>query len=135
MQLVLLQGPVVQVKGRAVMPAGVDERWADYARRQIAKYCVLIVADPLNLTQLTTKLEDVSLLKTRGGAGAGGNMVIMFDANLFGESITAPHILKAPLQQQIITKLWKAIMATRKEPDQTSLLPTGDVVVITDVGA
>jgi hypothetical protein len=61
-------------------------------------------------------------------------VICSFDANLFGESITAPHIRKPPLQQPIVNKIWKAVQAVRCQADQSGILPLGDVLVIIDGG-
>ena len=83
-------------------------------------------------TQLQTAISSVTLGTVRGGQS--GNMILTFDANLFGESITAPHIRKPPLQQPVVNKLWKGVSAARSQPDQTGLLPIGDVLVVIDGG-
>jgi hypothetical protein len=110
----------------------VEEKWTDFARRHIGKFCVLLVEAGMSQTQLQTALSNVSLGIVKGGPS--GNVIITFDANLFGESITAPHVRKPPLQAPIVNKMWKAISAARAQPDQTGLVPVGDVLVIIDGG-
>ena len=109
-----------------------DDKWVDHARRHFSKFCVLVVEASMTQSQLQNALSDIALCKTRGGAS--GNFVITFDANLFGESITAPHVRRGPLQQPIITKMWKAVQAVRAVPDGQGLLPVGDVTIIIDGG-
>ena len=60
--------------------------------------------------------------------------MIWFDSNIFGESITAPHIRLPPLQDAIITKLWKATKACRENKDEAGLLTPGDVLIVLDGG-
>jgi hypothetical protein len=110
----------------------VEDKWTDYARRHIGKFCVLLVEAGMSQTQLQTALSNVSLGIVKGGPS--GNVIITFDANLFGESITAPHVRKPPLQAPIVNKMWKAISAARALPDQNGLVPVGDVLVIIDGG-
>jgi hypothetical protein len=110
----------------------VEDKWADFARRHIGKFCVLIVEAGMSQTQLQTAMSNVSLSIVKGGPS--GNVIITFDANLFGESITAPHVRKPPLQAPILTKMWKAISGVRALPDQIGLLPVGDVLVVIDGG-
>lgn len=76
-------------------------------------------------------LEKFSLSTVRGNTS--GNCLIVFDANVFGEAITAPHIRRAPLQSTAVTKVFKAISKVR-EVDQPGLLPPGDILVIIDGG-
>jgi hypothetical protein len=45
----------------------------------------------MSQSQLQTAMSNVSLGTVKGGPS--GNVIITFDANLFGESITAPHVL------------------------------------------
>ena len=84
--------PAAAAAGVIVVPEApsmtTDDKWVDYARRHFSKFCVLVVEANLTQTQLQNTLTDISLCKTRGGAS--GNFLITFDANLFGESITAP---------------------------------------------
>jgi hypothetical protein len=110
----------------------VEDKWADFARRHIGKFCVLLVETGMSQTQLQTAVSNVSLGIVKGGPS--GNVIITFDANLFGESITAPHVRKPPLQAPIVSKIWKAITAARALPDQNGLMPIGDVWVIIDGG-
>ena len=110
----------------------VEDKGADFARRHIGKFCVLIVEAGMSQTQLQTAMSNVSLGIVKGGPS--GNVIITFDANLFGESITAPHVRKPPLQAPILTKMWKAISGVRALPDQIGLLPVGDVLVVIDGG-
>ena len=109
-----------------------DDKWVDHARRHFSKFCVLVVEAKLTQAQLQSTLADIALCKTHGGST--GNFVITFDANLFGESITAPHIRLPPLQQPIISKIWHAIQGIRKQPDQHGIMAIGDVAIIIDAG-
>lgn len=109
-----------------------DLRWADHVKRHIAKFCVLIVEQGKSQSQLQQEIASVALGKVHGGES--GNVILSFDANLFGESITAPHIRKPPLQQEVIKKIWNAIHGARKQPEQAGILPVGDVLIIIDGG-
>ena len=110
----------------------VEDKWLDYVRRHLSKFCVLIVEHGMSQTQLQTAMASVALGTTRGGSA--GNVIIHFDANLFGESITAPHIRKPPLQPLVIQRIWKATQATRANVDQVGMLPPGDVLLLIDGG-
>ena len=81
---------------------------------------------------LAKALEKFALAKMKGSNV--GNVIVHFDANLFGEAITAPHIRKAPIQEVIVKKMWKAIIEVREDKDQAGLLPPGDVLVIINGG-
>jgi hypothetical protein len=90
-------------------------------------------ADPGQYNRIQSLVLSVGVDTLMQG-GKSGNVICSFDANLFGESITAPHIRKGPLQQPIITKVWKAMQAVRAQTDQAGILPVGDVLVIVDGG-
>ena len=109
-----------------------EDAWIDHVRRHISKFCVLIVESSLSQTQLQQSLQSVALGTIHGGRS--GNVIVTFDCNLFGESITAAHVRKPPLQQAVINKIWKAVTEARKEPNQNGLFPTGDVLVLIDGG-
>lgn len=81
---------------------------------------------------LAKALDKFALAKMKGSNV--GNVIVHFDANLFGEAITAPHIRKAPIQEVIVKKMWKAIMEVREDKDQAGLLPAGDVLLILNGG-
>jgi hypothetical protein len=124
-------GPVSSTASQ-VRLTGVEDKWADHACRHIAKFCILIVETGMSQSQLQTAVSNVSLGVVKGGQA--GNVIITFDANLFGESITAPHVRKPPLQAPIANKIWKAIAAARAQPDQVGIMPVGDILVIIDGG-
>lgn len=109
-----------------------EDNWLEHAQRHISKFCVLIVESSCTQTQLQASLQGVALGTVQGGRA--GNVIITFDCNLFGESVTAPHVRKAPLQQVVINKMWKAVQACRATSDQTGLFPVGDVLVLIDGG-
>jgi hypothetical protein len=112
--------------------SSVEDKWLDYAKRHISKFCVLIVEANKTQTQIATAIQAVSLGTVKGGSA--GNVIISFDCNLFGESITAPHVRKAPVQPTIATKMWKAVQSARAQPDQIGILPIGDVLIVIDGG-
>ena len=111
--------------------ATVDESWSNFVDRQISKYVALVVEKGLSQGQLAKELQKFTLAKIDGSAA--GNVCICFDANLFGESITAPHIRSCPLQNTVITKLWKALQETRASTEPGIVKP-GDVVILLDGG-
>lgn len=110
----------------------VEEAWLDYAQRIIGKHCVLICEKGLSQSQLQSSIEKYALSKVRGGAG--GNVMLYFDCNNFGEAITAPHIRKCPLQSTVVKKLWKAVSNVRADPDSAGQLAPGDILVVVDGG-
>eukprot|EP00973_Karenia_brevis_P050578 7022136-Karenia_brevis.AAC.1 len=63
-----------------------------------------------------------------------GNVIVNCDVNLWGETITAPHIRRAPVQQQTLHKLFKGCLMTRSGTAEPSYLPAGEVYCITDGG-
>jgi hypothetical protein len=127
-----LASAVVASNVKAPELSPVEDKWADFARRHIAKFCVLLVESGMSQSQLQTAMSNVSLSTVKGGPS--GNVIITFDANLFGESIAAPHMRTPPLQSPIVNKIWKAITAARAQPDQVGLMPVGDVLVVVDGG-
>ena len=125
-------GAVAASTAMGITISSVEDKWLDYAKRHIAKFCVLIVEIGLTQTQLSNAIQAVSLGTIKGGSA--GNVVISFDCNLFGESITAPHVRKAPVQPVVVTKMWKAVSTARTQIDQIGLLPAGDVLLVIDGG-
>ena len=100
-------------------PATTEDKWVEVARRHLSKFCVLVVEAGMTQTQLQNTLSEIALFKIKGGEN--GNVITTFDANLFGESITAPHVRKPPLQNPIVSKMWKAIRGARSASDQQGL--------------
>ena len=117
----------------AKVTAGVEDKCKDHMHRHVARYLVLTIEASMTQTQLQNALTTYALGTMRGGSVAG-NVTLTFDANLFGESITAPHVRKPPLQQPIVTKMWKAIKAVRAEGEQSGITPMGDVLIAIDGG-
>ena len=109
----------------------VEEAWSNFVDRQISKYVALIVEKGLSQGQLAKELQRSNLAKIDGSAA--GNVCILFDSNLFGEAITAPHIRACPLQNTVVTKMWKALQETRASTEPGILKP-GDVVILLDGG-
>lgn len=109
----------------------VEESWLNFVDRQISKFVALVVEKGLSQSQLSKELEKYTLAKLDGTSA--GNVVIMFDSNLFGEAITAPHIRQCPMQQSVITKLWKAVQAVRAT-EAPGIIKPGDVLILLDGG-
>ena len=107
-----------------------------HAKRIISQYCVLEVEAP-SQTQMVTRLKEHSLARVKGGEGSG-NVLIVFDVNSFGETITAPHIRRPPVVQEVWRKLVKSVLHVRSsspgDVDVVDNLPTGDVFVVVDGG-
>ena len=110
----------------------VPEEWDAYVTRYLQKHCHLIVEAQKSQTQLETAITEVNLGKVRGGAS--GNVILLFDANLWGESITSPHVRRPPVAKASVQKVWKAVQAARAQPEQVGLLPEGDVLCVIDGG-
>ena len=109
----------------------VEEGWLNFVDRQIAEYVVLIVEKGLSQGQLSKEMEKTTLAKLDGTAA--GNICVLFDANLFGESITAPHIRQCPLQQSVISKVCKSLQAVRSS-EEPGIIKPGDVLIVIDGG-
>ena len=124
-------------KGRA---CGGDGCWhrpgyrLSYMEKMVQKHLVLVTEKGLSQSQLVKALERHSLATAPAGKDGGGNCVVYFDCNQFGESITAPRIRLPPLQDSIVRKLWKAVKAVRDDPDAPGLLAPGTVFLCLDGG-
>ncbi|CAK9010978.1 unnamed protein product [Durusdinium trenchii] len=125
-------GPLLTIHQEGIQLESVEEGWLAVAERTISKQCCLIVEKGLTQNQLQTALQRYSLATVK--SNSAGNFLMYFDANLFGEAITAPHIRRAPLQNTVISKIFKAVSKTREQEDQPGLLPPGDILVIVDGG-
>lgn len=111
----------------------VDEGWLSMADKIISKNAVLLVEKGTTQSQLVNAMSKYHLSKIKGNA-TGNNVMIYFDANGFGESITAPHLRKPPIQSTIVQKMWKAVKTLREDPDSAGLLAPGDVLVLVNGG-
>ena len=109
-----------------------EEEWEEYVARHNGKFLSIIVEANKTVTQATAALNQCAVAKTQGGPG--GNAIIYSDANLFGESQTAPHVRKPPFQATILEKMWKAVCEVRKQQNQSGLVPPHDVLVVVDAG-
>ena len=109
-----------------------EQEWQEFVVRHNVKFLSIIVEANKTMTQAAAALNQCAVAKTKGGPG--GNVIIYFDANLFGESQTAPHARKPPLQAAIIEKMWKAVCEVRKQQDQSGLLPPHDVLMVLNAG-
>ncbi len=118
--------------GLGIALDSVDEGWLSMADKTISKNVVLVLEKGTSQSQLVNAMSKYHLAKIRGENG--NNVMIYFDANSFGESITAPHIRKAPVQNTIVQKMWKAVKSMREDPEVAGLLPPGDVLVLINGG-
>ena len=60
-------------------------------RRLLSTFLVLEHEEKRTLTQLCAAMAEHALVKATG-AQLNGNVMVLFDANAFGETITAPHL-------------------------------------------
>ena len=80
---------------------------------------VNFVSDPgRSEAALVGAIETTTLGTSR--ADGRGNVIIMYDVNLSGESQTAPHVRSAPYRKDHASRFIKAILAARKPADQTT---------------
>ena len=120
------------VNAAGVDLATVDEGWMSYVERALAKSLVLVKEKGLSQSQLRSALEAHSLATCKGNDS--GTVVIYFDANTYGESITAPHLRMPPLQESTVKKLYLAVKNLREDKEIQGILPPGDCLVILDGG-
>ena len=67
------------------------------------------------------------------GSETTGNVLVCFDVNGFGETITAPHIRRPPINLEVFQKLWRALCTARHgTPDV--VLPPGEIFCVLDGG-
>ena len=125
-------GSAVSAGVAATDSAEIPDEWEQYVGRYLEKHCHLIVEAKMTQSQLQTAIGQVTLGNVRGGAG--GNVILYLDCNLWGEAITSPRVRRPPVSKAQLQKIWKAVAAARQEPDQVGLLPTGDVLVVVDGG-
>ena len=129
------KGPkLVAVTAAGIDLATVEDGWLSYMEKMVQKHLVLVTEKGLSQSQLVKALERHSLATAPAGKDGGGNCIVYFDCNQFGESITAPHIRLPPLQDSIVGKLWKAVKAVRDDPDAPGLLAPGTVFLCLDGG-
>ena len=84
-------------------------------------------------SQLAEDLAKHALVKVKGDE-AGGNSMIIFDVNGFGETITAPHIRRPPITQEVLRKLFKSLNMARHDNAEPAVVPEGEVHIILDGG-
>ena len=125
--------PEVTSGASGPQPAGeIPEEWESYVTRYLQKHCHLIVEAKKSQTQLEQAIRDVNLGKVQGGPS--GNVILLFDSNLWGEAITSPHVRRPPVAKTPVQKVWKALQAARAQDEQVGLLPAHDVLIIIDGG-
>ncbi|CAE7607095.1 unnamed protein product [Symbiodinium sp. CCMP2592] len=112
--------------------SSVQESWLNYARRHISMYCTFVVEKGLSASALQKEIAKSRIGTARPAAGS--NHVTYFDANVFGESVTSPHIRQGPLQAPVIQKMWTAVSKARAMDDQPGTLPPNDIVILVDGG-
>ena len=129
------KGPkLVAVTAAGIDLATVEDGWLSHMEKMVQKHLVLVTEKGLSQSQLVKALERHSLATAPAGKDGGGNCIVYFDCNQFGESITAPRIRLPPLQDSIVGKLWKAVKAVRDDPDAPGLLAPGTVFLCLDGG-
>ena len=102
-----------------------------HAKRAISEYCVLEVEAP-SITHMVSNLKTFARAGERGEGN--GNVVITFDVNGFGETITAPHIRRPPVVLETWRKLVKSVFQARTDDPEPAALPPGDIFVVVDGG-
>ncbi|CAE7767875.1 unnamed protein product [Symbiodinium necroappetens] len=123
---------LISVNETGVDLATVDEGWMAYVDRALAKSLVLVTEKGLSQSQLRSALEAHSLATCKGTDS--GTVLVYFDSNTYGESITAPHLRMPPLQESTVKKLYSAVKNLREDKDTQGILPPGDCLVILDGG-
>ena len=107
-----------------------------HARRVMASFLVLEVEEKVSQSQLAEALGRHALVKLKG-SGETGNIMIIFDVNGFGETITAPHIRRPPVTQETLKKLYRSLNTARHgvaDLPAGTPVPLGEVHIVVDGG-
>ena len=115
------------------VPVPIDDQKAVHAKRVLASFLVLEVEGNRSQTQLAEDLGKHALVKVKGDE-AGGNVMIIFDVNGFGETMTAPHIRRPPIVQEVLKKIYKSLNLARNGEAESAAIPEGEVHVLLDGG-
>ena len=113
----------------------VDDKEA-YAKRHLASHMVLEVEGSQSQSQLAQSLAKHALVKanTKGQEPMGGNVLILFDMNGYGETVTAPHIRKPQLSADVMRKLFRSVNIARHGVADPPIVPEGEIHLIVNGG-
>ena len=115
------------------VPSHVEDQRAAHAKRILASFLVLEVEGTRSQTALAGDLAKHALVKVKGDE-TSGNVMIIFDVNGFGETMTAPHIRRPPITQEVLRKLYKSLNFARHGEAEPTIVPEGEVHVVLDGG-
>lgn len=68
------------------------------------------------------------------GSETTGNVLVCFDVNGFGETITAPHIRRPPINQDVFLKILRAVNMARHGTPDVGNMPPGEIFCVLDGG-
>ena len=131
-----IPGDVVQASEEMMQSAESDEsvRQQQHVQRLMKSYIVLEVEEGKTVTELAASLAKHAAVKVEGGAdGRGGNVLIAFDVNTYGEALTAPHVRRAPLPKAMLQKLFQSVEIARHGTN-TGEVSEGEVYAVLNGG-
>ena len=102
-------------------------------RRLLSTFLVLEHEEKRTLTQLCTAMAEHALVKVTA-AQLNGNVMVFFDVNAFGETITAPHVRRPPVTKETLHKLFKSVFAARHQKEPGSMMPEGEIYIVLNGG-
>ena len=131
-----IPGDVVQESEEMMQSAESDEtvRQQQHVQRLMKSYIVLEVEEGKTVTELAASLAKHAAVKVEGASdGRGGNVLIAFDVNTYGEALTAPHVRRAPLPKAMLQKLFQSVEIARHGTN-TGEVSEGEVYAVLNGG-
>ena len=107
-----------------------------HAKRHLASHMVLEVEGSQSQSQLAQSLAKHALVKanTKGHEPMGGNVLIIFDVNGYGETVTAPHIRRPQLSTDVLRKLLRSLNLARHGVADPPMVPEGEIHLVVNGG-